>query len=487
MKTRWVLLAMLGASSYAQTGTFTPTGNMTAPRFFHTATLLPNGKVLITGGDSICVLSCFPEQRAELYDPATGTFTVTGSMSTAYPGGAALLPDGKVLITGQDITRTMASLEIYDPSTGNFTAAGKPATLTGASSATLLSDGRVLLIGIVGAFVNGAEVYDPASGTFTPIANWPEQQSWSPVALADGTVLLVRCGDCSASVSDETESERYDPATGAFSATGSIGYFDDLPRPTLLPNGNVLFTGGNTDFGNDSRAELYDPATGTFASTGSMSTARNYHSATLLPDGTVVVAGGMGQSGSTQPPLASAEIYDPAPSGFSTTGSLASPRYGHTATLLNNGQVLITGGSATAGGNSQPVGSSISGLSSAELYTPAVLVPAPVLFSISGDGRGQGAIWHAATGQLVSVAAPATAGEILSMYATGLMEGGVIPPQVAVGGRLAQIQFFGDAPGYPGYYQVNFQVPAGVAAGSTVPVRLTYLGRSSNRVTMGVQ
>jgi uncharacterized protein (TIGR03437 family) len=142
--------------------------------------------------------------------------------------------------------------------------------------------------------------------------------------------------------------------------------------------------------------------------------------------------------------------------------------------------------SATAS-SSQPVGSSINGLSSAELYTPAVLVPAPVLFSISGDGRGQGAIWHAATGQLVSVAAPATAGEVLSMYATGLMDGGVIPPQVAVGGRLAQIQFFGDAPGYPGYYQVNFQGAGRRCGRSTVPVRLTYLGRSSNRVTIDVQ
>jgi uncharacterized protein (TIGR03437 family) len=73
------------------------------------------------------------------------------------------------------------------------------------------------------------------------------------------------------------------------------------------------------------------------------------------------------------------------------------------------------------------------------------------------------------------------------MYTTSLFEGGVIPPQVAIGGKLAQILFFGDAPGYPGYFQVNFVVPSGVAPGTSVPIRLTYLGRSSNAVTLGVQ
>ena len=161
------------------------------------------------------------------------------------------------------------------------------------------------------------------------------------------------------------------------------------------------------------------------------------------------------------------------------------PREYHTATTLNDGRVLITGGVS-------PVGTGFTVnvdwiQSSAEIYTPPVLIPAPALFSISDDGRGQGAIWHAQTGQIASADNPAVAGEALSMYTTSLADGSVIPPQVAVGGRLAQVLYFGAAPGYPGYYQVNFLVPSGVATGSAVLVRLKYLSRFSNEVTVGVQ
>lgn len=73
------------------------------------------------------------------------------------------------------------------------------------------------------------------------------------------------------------------------------------------------------------------------------------------------------------------------------------------------------------------------------------------------------------------------------MYTSGLMEGSVIPPQVAVGAQLAEVLFFGDAPGYPGYFQVNFRVPAGVTPGPAIPVRLTYLNRPSNEVSIAAQ
>jgi uncharacterized protein (TIGR03437 family) len=73
------------------------------------------------------------------------------------------------------------------------------------------------------------------------------------------------------------------------------------------------------------------------------------------------------------------------------------------------------------------------------------------------------------------------------MYTTNLADTGIIPPRVAVGGRFADVVYFGSAPGYPGYFQINFRVPGGVALGPAVPVRLTYLGRSSNKVGMAVR
>ena len=242
-------------------------------------------------------------------------------------------------------------------------------------------------------------------------------------------------------------------------------------------NGKVLLAGGNDDPGESDLAEVYDPSTGAFTPTGNMTVARADDPATLLPDGTVLIAGSNGDGGVT---LASAELYDPATGTFTRTGDMTADRGLHTATLLNNGKVLIAGGIHYVVGG-------WSSLSSAEVYTPASVDSRSRITLSFRRWAGQGAIQHANTIRIASANDPAAAGEYLSIYLTGLADGGLIPPQVAIGGRLAEITFFGNVPGYPGLDVINVRMPGGVAPGPAVSVRLNYLSRSSNAVTIGVQ
>jgi hypothetical protein len=313
------------------------------------------------------------------------------------------------------------------------------------------------------------ELFDPVSGTFAATGNMTGPPSFTTATLLpDGRVLLAAYGD------GALGSKIYDPSTGEFSLTGPQTGFE--LRATLLTDGKVLVTGGNDDPGPGAYAEVYDPSTGIFIITGNMTAPRADHTATLLPDGKTLITGGSTWIGDPNGPmffsccLQSAELYDTLSGSFINAGNMVETRSYHTATLLNSGKVLIVGGDITA-----------------ELYSPQTLVPAPVLFSLSGEGAGQGAIWNGVTGQIASAANPGTAGDVLSMYTTSLFEGGVIPPQIAIGGKLADVLYFGDAPGYPGYYQVNFRMPSGVAPGSAVPARLTYIGRPSNEVSIGVR
>jgi hypothetical protein len=494
-------LLLSGTALAQSTGTFTPTGNMTVARSDHRATLLPNGKVLITGGDVLNAKTDLALSSAELYDPAAGVFATTGDMCVPRVGhSATLLSSGKVLIAGgqDDHFHELSTAELYDPSTGTFTPTGSMTAARTAHTATLLNNGQVLMTGgftvpAGGRFsvqLESAELYDPATGSFIPTgAMNAARVGHTATLLGNGKVLIV------GGTEQFLSAEIYDPADGTFNPVGGVvnapiwnGATIWCATPdsaTLLPNGNVLFTfscSDDADYLQDTEhiSALYSPLTATF-SRGADITQGYVRTATLLGDGTVLTAG-QNYTFYDSPTLTShADLYNFAGGTFSATGSLFSGRVFHTATLLPDGTVLLAGGRVPADGLNPPWQCT----AAAELYHPAMLTPSPVLYSL--PGATQGVIWHAATGYVASPNNPAVAGEVLSMYTSNLIEGAVIPPQVAIGGRLAEVLYFGDAPGYPGYSQVNFRVPAGVASESDVSVRLTYLGRSSNAVTIAVQ
>ena len=222
------------------TGAWTATGTMLKPHAGFPATLLRDGRVLVGDADDPGALD--PIFGAEVYDPDSGTWAATGRMVKANPafGTATLLRDGRVLVTGSD----GSSSQLYDPDSGTWTSAGKMVTPSRNHAATLLPDGKVL---VVGGFDVGndngfdsAELYDPATGIWTAIAPMHGAKgSITATLLPDGKVLVV--GETL--FRPPTPPELYDPATGTWTVTG------DPARPgtsygsaVLLSDGMVLLT-----------------------------------------------------------------------------------------------------------------------------------------------------------------------------------------------------------------------------------------------------
>ncbi len=243
---------------------------------------------------------------------------------------------------------------------GTFTSTGSLDRGRAAHTATLLSDGRVLVVGGSEGmdYVTPAEAWDPVTGSFSPAGSLAEGR-WAHTAtlLADGRVLVAGGSDNDMGfVTGLASAEIWDPTTESFSPAGPLLQARGWHTATPLPDGRVLVIGGvvveNEAVRSLASAEVWDPATESFRPAGSLDAGHVLHTATPLPDGRVLVVGGVAPDSDPGGYFASAEIWDPATESFSPAGTMTEGRSGHTATLLDDGRVLIVG----AGGSAESTG-----------------------------------------------------------------------------------------------------------------------------------
>ena len=327
----------------AAAGSLSPAAPMLEPRSGHTATLLPDGKVLIAGG--MRANQDF-YKSAELYDPATGKFQPTGEMNQRRVGHVAVLltsgrVSGKVLIAGGWVgDGGTDSAELYDPATRRFTVIANMTSRRGRPSATLLPNGNVLIAG--GEERNNlplasADIFEVNTLSFHSTGSMHlARVSHTATLLGDGRVLIAGgYGDTIAS-----SAELYDPKSAAFVETGSMGTARCKHTAGLLPDGRVLIAGGSDSRGwngNLSSGEIYDPRTGKFTPTSSMNDSRFKlpDEAVQVPSGKLLVAGGSMH----------VEVFDPSSGKFMVaTGQMSEPWHFMTETKLRDGSVLMAGG-----------------------------------------------------------------------------------------------------------------------------------------------
>ena len=345
-----------GSLGPAPTGTFSPIGTISMSRADHSATLLPDGRILVAGGVPM------PNPRATLqtaglFEPVTRTLVQTRLMTTAREEHTAtLLTDGRVLIAGghdyRDGSSTIErSAEIYDPLQGTFSPTGSMSAAREGHTATLLASGLVLIAGgadTASTALASAELFDPRAGRFSPTGSMSiARDAATATLLADGKVLIAGGSDSPLLSSTLLDSaEVYDPGSGTFKVVGPMTSARYGHSATRLADGRVAIIGGHPNMsGPLASAEIYDPRTSSFSASGPMATPRFGQVAVLLADGQVVVAGGdraVGTGSATY--LASAELFDPSTGSFRTAGAMSQARLSPTATLLADGRVLIIGG-----------------------------------------------------------------------------------------------------------------------------------------------
>src|ERR1700693_134033 len=348
-------------------GGVTSPGSLTIPRIGHTATLLQDGTVLIVGEYNTPISPVFLSS-GELYNYTTKQFSANSS-SVVYGRAfhsATLLPGGKVLIAkGRGAMTTDGVLNsnyAYNPLTQQFDGAGYPNPRRANHTSTLLPNGNVLLAGGTdgNSPLTSAESYNIFTFQSSSSYMFSPRMDHTATLLKDGTVLVTGGNN---GTNNLASFEIFNPTNSLFTTSSQIMATTRAGHTaTLLPDGSVLIAGGIVEskgFATTS-AEIY--SLGKFTSTGRMSTPIAFHTATALSDGSVLIAGGGGVliSGSPAFVTSVAEIYSPAAKAFlPTSGLMNNARVNHTATLLPTGEVLISGGF-----------DGTDALSSAEIYSP---------------------------------------------------------------------------------------------------------------------
>jgi MYXO-CTERM domain-containing protein len=428
------------------------TASMSEGRFFHTATLMPGGKVLVAGGFT----GTTSLTSTALYDPLTGRWTAAGPLATnRYQHTATLLPNGKVLVTGgYGTSGFIRGTELFDPASGTWTSAAPMTYQRIGHTATLLRSGKVLVAGgSNGEHVAPAELYDPVTNSWASAGSLAQGRLFPTATLLPSGKVLLASGSGSGSTSYLTTSELYDPATNSWSATGSLAQGRYQHTATLLPDGKVLLAGGKTSTAVNN-ADLYDPATGTWTAVSPLSKGREYPTATLLPDGKVLLVGGEGPN--TQ--AATAEVYDPATHTWMAAGALSHSTYGATATLLPGGKVFVVGGydvtnntGYTAAHLYEPGAAAWTGtgaLNQARYSPTATLLPGGKVLAVGGyDGASLGTaeLYDPATSSWTPTSPPNRPRYLHS--ATLLLNGKVLVAGGSEGGFISTAELYDPATG----------------------------------------
>jgi hypothetical protein len=289
------------------TGKWKVTDRLPSRRVGPVLVALADGRALVTGGNTGESEGAIAKSSTVVFEPAKRRWSSSGLLNTARSDLAStVLLDGRVIVAGglyldrSNAGRALDSVELWDPTTGKWSPTGSlSAPRLGAAAATL-TDGTVLLLGGLpswGADVERttAETFDPATGHWSPAGTLAAPRGgFSLVALPDGGALVVG-GAITKTVIEDGESfhphdpatsvERYDPVAHAWSATNSLNRVPKGTTAVAMRDGRVLAVSG-TD------TEIYDPVSGTWSDTASIPGGRNDGSSVALSDGSVLVGGG---------------------------------------------------------------------------------------------------------------------------------------------------------------------------------------------------